>query len=80
MIAAVLIAVVTLTPTSSSNFDWVCPTLDRNPTVDGMWDVIYGGVARGQTNDYAASQIVAQVRDVCPEYIPIALAWADAND
>lgn len=78
IVTAVVVSAAALSPTSTS-FDWVCPTLDRNPTADGMWDVVFASVSRGQTSDYAAGQIVLQIRDVCPEYIPVAREWAEAN-
>lgn len=76
--AAALIAAATLTPTPTG-FGWVCPTLDQNPSVDGVWNVVLGAYQRGLTSDAAAEQIVIQIRDVCPEYIPIVKEWAEQN-
>lgn len=67
-------------PSSADPYAWVCETLDREPTVDGMWSVIYGGVSRGQTSNYDAEQIVKQVKYVCPRHIPVVLQWAEENE
>ena len=75
--AATLVTLANLT--ANSSFSWVCDTLDSNPTVDGMWEVVWEGVERGQTSDSDAEQIVIQIRDRCPEYIPIVKEWAEQN-
>lgn len=75
MIAAVLIVAATLAP--SQQFSWVCQTLDRNPTSDGMWDVVEDAADRGLTTEADGEAVVRQIFRQCPEYIPIAMEWAE---
>ena len=78
MIAAVMIVAATLTPTSS--MDWVCYTLDENPSAEGMWDVVAEAAKRGMLTESDGEAVATQIVGQCPEYIPIAKEWAAQND
>jgi len=77
-IAAVMIAVATLTPASSD--DWICETLDSNPSVDGVNDLILEAYGRGYATEADGEMLVQVVVAECPEYIPLLLEWADDYD
>lgn len=77
LVAVAVTAASLLMP--QSTFGWVCPTLDRDPTEAGVWDVVLGAYQRGLTSDSAAEQIVLQVVNNCPEYVPIVKQWAEDN-
>jgi hypothetical protein len=79
MIAAILIVASTLTPTPATSMDWVCSTLDDNQTADGMWDVVAEAAKRGMLTESDGESVAKQIVGSCPEYIPIAKEWAEAN-
>ena len=77
MIAAVIIAAsAALTPYQP--FSWVCPTLDRNPTADGMWDVVSEAAKRGLVTESDGEAVARQIIAQCPEYIPVVMDWAES--
>lgn len=78
IVSAVVISAASLTSTAGG-FGWVCPTLEKNPTEAGVWQVIYQSAANGHTSDSDAQQIISQVVNNCPEYIPLLKRWADHN-
>ena len=77
IVTAVVIAAATLTPASS--LGWVCPTLDKNPTEAGVWQVLYEAAGRGYSSQSDGEAIATEIINNCPEYIPVVQEWADNN-
>ena len=76
-IAAVVIAVASLTTTSSTA--WVCSTLDSNPTENGVWELLYTAAQHGYATEKDGESLVIEVATNCPEYLPVLKKWADHN-
>jgi hypothetical protein len=74
-IAAAMIAAATFSPFSSNA--WVCRTLDTNPSVDGVNDLILEAYGRGYSTEADGEMLVQVVVADCPEYIPLLMEWAD---
>ncbi len=77
LVTTMVIAGSTLAGTGSMG--WVCPTLDNDPSEDGVWDVVLGAVKRGYSSEQDAEAIASEVQNNCPEYIPLLLSWAEKN-
>lgn len=77
IVTAAVIAVASLTPTSG--LGWVCPTLDKNPTEAGVWQVLYEAAQRGYSTEADGEAIAVEIINNCPEYIPVVQEWVDNN-
>lgn len=75
MIAAALIVAATLTPTSG--LSWVCPALDANPTESGVIEMLFDAVSQGYGTESGGRKIAVEIRNNCPEYIPLVLHTLD---
>jgi hypothetical protein len=78
MITAMMVVAAMITPASSSS--WVCESLDNNPTQAGVWAMIGEAYGRGYRSEDDARSLFQEVQGSCPNYIPLLIEWADAND
>lgn len=76
-IAVAALAAASLTINGSDG--WVCETLDKWPTEDGVTTVVYETLTRGYGAEEGAKLIVGAIQSQCPEYIPLLLTWAKNN-
>lgn len=76
MIAAALIVAATLTP-AGNGLGWVCPALASNPSESGVVDVFIEAIERGYGTEAGGRKLAVEIRNNCPEYIPLVLKTID---